>query len=212
MCDDGGRGEFSDCALGSDCFDCGERLAPSPPPLLPPAPPDGGYAELRFSIDELEFAESRRVLSQLGALANPTQASSILQIDVRDARVDTSHSPDCAAHVVAVNVSATPADLERAATALAPLLEHEHGVAGARARNAQFGCVEPTPVVALQCQSAAVRTRIGPLNATEAKRVRLALDLVHDLAAASSVLNARVTRGRPRLSTRPPTSTIFPVR
>ena len=54
-CDDGGPGsEFSACAYGADCADCGERpldmaplppplwppgLAPTPPPLPPPSPP-----------------------------------------------------------------------------------------------------------------------------------------------------------------------------
>ena len=37
-CDDGGDGaEYSDCALGTDCYDCGPRL--SPPPSFPPVPP-----------------------------------------------------------------------------------------------------------------------------------------------------------------------------
>ena len=40
-CDDGGPGsEFPLCAYGTDCTDCGPRLArPPPPPKLPPPPP-----------------------------------------------------------------------------------------------------------------------------------------------------------------------------
>ena len=39
-CDDGGPGsEWSACASGSDCQDCGPRFAPPPIPPLPPAPP-----------------------------------------------------------------------------------------------------------------------------------------------------------------------------
>ena len=47
-CDDGGPGaEYSGCAFGTDCSDCGPRMSPSPSPfkraasvmLLPPPPP-----------------------------------------------------------------------------------------------------------------------------------------------------------------------------
>ena len=38
VCDDGGEGaEYSSCAGGTDCYDCGPRL--SPPPSYPPVPP-----------------------------------------------------------------------------------------------------------------------------------------------------------------------------
>ena len=38
LCDDGGAGaQYDECALGTDCTDCGDRLPhPSPPPLPPP--------------------------------------------------------------------------------------------------------------------------------------------------------------------------------
>ena len=40
VCDDGGPGaDFSQCPYGTDCDDCGTRLAPSPPPSAPPRPP-----------------------------------------------------------------------------------------------------------------------------------------------------------------------------
>ena len=112
---------------------------------------------------------------------------------------------------MAVNASATPADLERAATALALLLNTS--TASSVLELKVLSSVRRADTLSSpQCQSAAVRTRIGPLNATEAKRVRLALDtLVHDLAAASSVLNASVTRGSSKVVDETPTSTIFPV-
>ena len=40
VCDDGGAGsEFDDCALGTDCADCGPRASPSPPQIPPPRAP-----------------------------------------------------------------------------------------------------------------------------------------------------------------------------
>ena len=37
-CDDGGSGsEYAVCPTGSDCTDCGDRVAPSPPPGAPPS-------------------------------------------------------------------------------------------------------------------------------------------------------------------------------
>ena len=42
VCDDGGpASQYSGCAYGTDCLDCGAvtRLAPSPPPSAPPSPP-----------------------------------------------------------------------------------------------------------------------------------------------------------------------------
>ena len=56
LCDDGGSGaEYSDCASGTDCVDCGPRLlissppppSPSPPPPTPSpaAPPSGPYQQ-----------------------------------------------------------------------------------------------------------------------------------------------------------------------
>ena len=39
-CDDGGPGEeFSFCAYGTDCYDCGVRQGPSMPPSTRPSPP-----------------------------------------------------------------------------------------------------------------------------------------------------------------------------
>ena len=41
FCDDGGEGsDYSTCAIGTDCFDCGDaRCVPSPPPVPPPPEP-----------------------------------------------------------------------------------------------------------------------------------------------------------------------------
>merc|ERR1712185_661728 len=40
VCEDGGPGaEWSDCALGTDCTDCGPRVMPPPSPTSPPRPP-----------------------------------------------------------------------------------------------------------------------------------------------------------------------------
>ena len=40
-CDDGGPGaEYSNCAEGTDCIDCGTRLMPPAPPKSPPEPPN----------------------------------------------------------------------------------------------------------------------------------------------------------------------------
>ena len=37
-CDDGGPGsQYAECPIGTDCTDCGDRLAPSPPPSTPPS-------------------------------------------------------------------------------------------------------------------------------------------------------------------------------
>ena len=39
-CDDGGpESAYSECAYGTDCFDCGERTQSPPPPPAPPAAP-----------------------------------------------------------------------------------------------------------------------------------------------------------------------------
>eukprot|EP00966_Prymnesium_polylepis_P159099 3676920-Prymnesium_polylepis.1 len=39
-CDDGGAGaEFTACLIGTDCTDCGVRLAQPPPPSPPATPP-----------------------------------------------------------------------------------------------------------------------------------------------------------------------------
>ena len=46
-CDDGGPGaEFSLCALGTDCDDCGPRTTPPPPPSPPLQPPPSPPATL----------------------------------------------------------------------------------------------------------------------------------------------------------------------
>ena len=40
VCDDGGPGaEYAYCAWGTDCTDCAQRIAPSPPPQSPPTMP-----------------------------------------------------------------------------------------------------------------------------------------------------------------------------
>jgi hypothetical protein len=48
-CDDGGQGaQYTDCGLGTDCMDCGQRSMDAPqPPASPPSTPPFSYDELK---------------------------------------------------------------------------------------------------------------------------------------------------------------------
>lgn len=70
-CDDGGRGaEFHECALGSDCTDCGDGLrhrrfmSPSSPPPWPALPPYRCILDATFNLRELPNPKSCPALDQ----------------------------------------------------------------------------------------------------------------------------------------------------